>query len=108
MRYDADEPLMSFEITAHLDYLSKSERKKLFKQIDNMLDHEDTDGYDITLSKGNKVATITGVTDLNTCEDLLHVLRHDWELDCEYDWERAYYSEEDMPVGMGWRDTSWD
>lgn len=105
--YDPDEPLISFEITAHIDDLTKAQRKKLFKLIDNAMDNEDTQTYDITLSKGNKVATIEGVTDMDTFEDVLYILRKQ-DVDYEKSCDRAsdWYNNPDG--GMGWRDTSWD
>lgn len=88
MRYDADEPLISFTITAHIDDLTKAERKKLFKRIDNVMDGEDTMEYDVTFSKGNKVATIDGVTDMDTFEDVLYYLRK-YDVDYEKSCDRA-------------------
>ena len=105
--YDPDEPLISFKITAHIEHLTKAGRKKLFKQIDDALDDEDTARYDYTLSKGNKVLTIDGVTNYDAFEEL-QALLNKWQLDWEGSYDRAsdFYNEPDD--GIGWRDTSWD
>lgn len=104
--YDPEEPLLSFEITAQIDFLTKAERKKLFKQIDYETDDEDTQAFEFSF-KGNKVITISGVVNERTLDDL-RCLFDKWqvEYECYSDIASDFYNKPDG--GMGWRDTSWD